>query len=40
MTQMRTVVVDKIASIAQAGGLGHELRIATADNILGWTAGG
>ena len=31
MTQMRTVVVDKIASIAQAGGLGHELRIATTD---------
>ena len=28
---MRTVVVDKIASIAQAAGLGHELRIATSD---------
>jgi hypothetical protein len=31
MNQMRTVVVDKIASIAQACGLGHELRIATSD---------
>ena len=29
--QMRTVVVDKIASIAQACGLGHEMRIATSD---------
>ena len=28
---MKTVVVDKIASIAQAAGLGHELRIATSD---------
>ena len=27
----KTVVVDKIASIAQACGLGHELRIATTD---------
>lgn len=29
--QMRTVVVDKIASIAQACGLSHELRVATSD---------
>ena len=29
---MRTIVVDKIASITQACGLGHEVRIAT-DNI-------
>ena len=29
--QMRTVVVDKIGSIAQACGLGHELRVATSD---------
>lgn len=29
--QMRTVVADKIASIAQACGLSHELRIATTD---------
>jgi hypothetical protein len=29
---MRTIVVDKIASISQACGLGHEVRIAT-DNI-------
>ena len=29
--QQKTVVVDKIASIAQACGLGHELRIATTD---------
>ncbi len=29
--QMRTVVVDKIGSIAQACGLGHELRVATTD---------
>jgi len=29
--QMRTVVVDKIASIAQACGLSHEVRIATSD---------
>ena len=29
--QMRTVVVDKIASIAQACGLSHEVRIATQD---------
>jgi hypothetical protein len=29
--QMRTVVVDKIASIAQACGLSHEIRIATSD---------
>jgi hypothetical protein len=29
--QQKTVVVDKIASIAQACGLGHELRIATSD---------
>ena len=29
--QMRTVVVDKIASIAQACGLSHEIRIATTD---------
>jgi hypothetical protein len=29
--QMRTVVVDKIASIAQACGLGHEIRVATTD---------
>jgi hypothetical protein len=28
---MRTVVVDKIASIAQACGLSHEVRIATSD---------
>ena len=28
---MKTVVVDKIASIAQACGLGHEIRIATDD---------
>ena len=28
---MQTVVVDKIASIAQAAGLGHELRVATSD---------
>jgi hypothetical protein len=28
---MKTVVVDKIASIAQACGLGHEIRIATND---------
>ena len=27
--QMKTVVVDKIGSIAQACGLGHELRVAT-----------
>jgi len=30
-SQMRNVVVDKIASIAQACGLSHELRIATQD---------
>jgi hypothetical protein len=30
-TPMRTVVVDKIASIAQACGLSHEVRIATSD---------
>jgi hypothetical protein len=30
-SQMRTVVVDKIASIAQACGLSHEIRIATQD---------
>jgi len=30
-TPMRTVVVDKIASIAQACGLSHEVRIATHD---------
>jgi len=30
-TPMRTVVVDKIASIAQACGLSHEVRIATQD---------
>jgi len=30
-SQMRTVVVDKIASIAQACGLSHEVRIATQD---------
>jgi hypothetical protein len=29
--QMRTVVVDKIASIAQACGLSHEIRVATTD---------
>jgi hypothetical protein len=29
--QQKTVVVDKVASIAQACGLGHELRIATSD---------
>jgi hypothetical protein len=29
--QMRTVVADKIASIAQACGLSHEVRIATTD---------
>ncbi len=29
---MRTVVVDKVASVTQACGLGHEVRIAT-DNI-------
>ena len=29
--QMRTVVVDKIGSIAQACGLSHELRVATTD---------
>jgi hypothetical protein len=29
--QMRTVVVDKVGSIAQACGLGHELRVATTD---------
>jgi hypothetical protein len=29
--QMRTVVVDKIASIAQACGLSHEIRVATSD---------
>ena len=29
---MRTIVVDKIASVTQACGLGHEVRIAT-DNI-------
>jgi hypothetical protein len=29
--QQKTVVVDKVASIAQACGLGHELRIATTD---------
>ena len=28
---MKSVVVDKIASIAQAAGLGHELRVATSD---------
>ena len=28
---MKNVVVDKIASIAQAAGLGHELRVATSD---------
>jgi len=28
---MRTIVVDKIASITQACGLGHEVRIATDD---------
>src|SRR6185503_8920114 len=28
---MRTVVVDKVASIAQACGLSHEVRIATND---------
>ncbi|HQR23962.1 MAG TPA: hypothetical protein PK163_04200, partial [Steroidobacteraceae bacterium] len=31
VAQMRTVVVDKIASIAQACGLSHELRVATSD---------
>ena len=31
MQQMKTVVVDKIASIAQACGLSHEVRIATTD---------
>ena len=30
-SQMRTVVVDKIASIAQACGLSHEIRVATSD---------
>jgi len=30
-SQMRNVVVDKIASIAQACGLSHEIRIATQD---------
>ena len=30
-SQMRTVVVDKITSIAQACGLSHEVRIATQD---------
>jgi len=30
-SQMRTVVVDKVASIAQACGLSHEVRIATQD---------
>ena len=29
--QMKNVVVDKIGSIAQACGLGHELRVATTD---------
>jgi hypothetical protein len=29
--QMKTVVVDKVASIAQACGLSHEVRIATTD---------
>jgi hypothetical protein len=29
--QMRTVVVDKIASIAQACGLSHEIRVATSE---------
>ena len=29
--QQKTVVVDKVASIAQACGLGRELRIATSD---------
>ena len=29
--QMKTVVVDKVASIAQACGLSHEIRIATTD---------
>ena len=29
--QMRTVVVDKIASVAQACGLSHEMRVATSD---------
>src|SRR5512134_564739 len=29
--QMKTVVVDKIASIAQACGVSHEARIATTD---------
>ena len=29
--QMKTVVVDKIGSIAQACGLGHELRVAITD---------
>ena len=29
--QMKSVVVDKIGSIAQACGLGHELRVATTD---------
>jgi hypothetical protein len=28
---MKTVVVDKIASIAQAAGLGHEVRVATSE---------
>jgi len=28
---MRTIVVDKVASVTQACGLGHELRIATED---------
>src|SRR5262245_31653790 len=31
MQQMKSVVVDKIASIAQACGLSHELRVATGD---------
>ena len=26
---MRTIVVDKVASVTQACGLGHEVRIAT-----------
>ena len=31
MQQMKTVVVDKIASIAQACGLSHDVRLATTD---------
>ena len=40
MNGMRTMVVDKIASVTQACGLSHELRIAAGDSLRGRAGAG